>query len=301
MVGTYARLLRFVRPYVGVLLLGIACSARLLGRALRAGLAGEAPRRRRAAPRHESVVLGLGDLLERLPGLGDGRGRRRPRPRIRRRSSRAPRAELRARLAERARESLGLILLAALVLAGGAPDRALRPDLPRRLDPRAGAGRHPAGALRQAALAARSASTTASTRGELLSRTVNDATRAHGALDLIFAEVVQNALALAIGVALLCWISWQLTLTIALVTPLIAARDRALRAPHPQGLEAPPGEPRRGDAAPGADPGGHQGDQGLPRRGRGGRALLAREPALLPAQHEGGEEPRAGAHLRRGA
>ena len=62
------------------------------------------------------------------------------------------------------------------------------------------------------------------TRGELLSRTVNDATRAHGALDLIFAEVVQNALALAIGVgaAVLDLLAARRS-RIALVVPLIAA------------------------------------------------------------------------------
>ena len=59
-------------------------------------------------------------------------------------------------------------------------------------------------------------------RGEMLSRTINDATRAHSALDLIFAELVQNALALGIGVVMLCLISWQLTLSLALIVPVIA-------------------------------------------------------------------------------
>src|SRR3990172_7478176 len=56
----------------------------------------------------------------------------------------------------------------------------------------------------------------------MLSRTINDATRAHTSLDLIFAEVLQNGLALVLGVVVLCLISWQLTLTLALAVPPIA-------------------------------------------------------------------------------
>jgi len=60
------------------------------------------------------------------------------------------------------------------------------------------------------------------TRGDTLSRTTNDATRAHTALNLIFGDVLQSALALLVGIGLLASISWQLTLSLAVIGPLVA-------------------------------------------------------------------------------
>jgi len=60
------------------------------------------------------------------------------------------------------------------------------------------------------------------TRGDTLSRTTNDATRAHTALNLIFGDVLQSALALVVGIGLLASISWQLTLSLAVIGPLVA-------------------------------------------------------------------------------
>jgi subfamily B ATP-binding cassette protein MsbA len=59
-------------------------------------------------------------------------------------------------------------------------------------------------------------------RGETLSRTTNDATRAHFALDLLFADTIQSLLGLLVSVGLLFYISWQLTLTTFAVGPLVA-------------------------------------------------------------------------------
>jgi subfamily B ATP-binding cassette protein MsbA len=59
-------------------------------------------------------------------------------------------------------------------------------------------------------------------RGETLSRTTNDATRAHFALDLLFADSVQSLLALLVSVGFLFSISWQLTLTTFAIAPLVA-------------------------------------------------------------------------------
>ncbi len=59
-------------------------------------------------------------------------------------------------------------------------------------------------------------------RGETLSRTTNDATRAHFALDLLFSDSVQSFLALLVSVGFLFSISWQLTLTTFAIAPLIA-------------------------------------------------------------------------------
>jgi subfamily B ATP-binding cassette protein MsbA len=59
-------------------------------------------------------------------------------------------------------------------------------------------------------------------RGETLSRTTNDATRAHFALDLLFADSVQSFLALLVSIGFLFSISWQLTLTTFAIAPFVA-------------------------------------------------------------------------------
>src|SRR5262245_28105310 len=59
-------------------------------------------------------------------------------------------------------------------------------------------------------------------RGETLSRVINDAQRAHQSLELLFQDVVQSAVGLAVGIGALLWISWQLTLSVLLVAPMVA-------------------------------------------------------------------------------
>jgi subfamily B ATP-binding cassette protein MsbA len=59
-------------------------------------------------------------------------------------------------------------------------------------------------------------------RGETLSRTTNDATRAHFALDLLFADLAEAGLALIVSVGALLFVSWQLTLITFAVAPLLA-------------------------------------------------------------------------------
>ncbi len=58
-------------------------------------------------------------------------------------------------------------------------------------------------------------------RGETLSRVTNDVQRAHQSLDVLLSDVIQSLLALIVGVGTLLWISWQLTLTLALAAPLV--------------------------------------------------------------------------------
>jgi ABC-type multidrug transport system fused ATPase/permease subunit len=214
------RLLRYVRPYIGVLLLGIACSGVYSGALyLRAWL---------VKPLVDDVLphvsgsgsLGLRDAVGSLPGLGGAVAPKEEAPPPAADPARAE-LEMRARLAERARESLGLVLLVAAALVVLLPaahfgqiylvDWTLGRIL---VDIQQGL------AARLLALPLSFHHGTA--RGDMLSRTINDATRAHTALDLIFAEVVQNALALALGVGVLLLISWKLTLTIALAVPAIA-------------------------------------------------------------------------------
>ncbi len=61
-----------------------------------------------------------------------------------------------------------------------------------------------------------------SRRGDTLSRVTNDATRAHLALSLLFSNTLLAGFLLFTGVAALLYVSWQLTLAIALLAPLIS-------------------------------------------------------------------------------
>jgi subfamily B ATP-binding cassette protein MsbA len=212
-----------VRPYLAVLALGIACSVVYSGALyLRAWLV--KPLVDDVLPHAASSAdLGLRDVLRSVPGFGAGAepAAAPPAPALEDELARAE-AAARAGIAARARESLGLILLAAAALVVLLPiahfgqlylvDWTLGRVL---VDV-------------QQELCAKLLSLPlgfhhGTARGEMLSRTINDATRAHTALDLIFAEVLQNGLALLIGVAVLCWISWQLALSLALIVPVVAA------------------------------------------------------------------------------
>lgn len=59
-------------------------------------------------------------------------------------------------------------------------------------------------------------------RGEVLSRVMNDAQRAHVALQLLFSEMAPSILLLTAGIATLFAVSWQLTLSLVVVGPLVA-------------------------------------------------------------------------------
>jgi ATP-binding cassette, subfamily B, bacterial MsbA len=70
-------------------------------------------------------------------------------------------------------------------------------------------------------------------RGETLSRVMNDAQKAHQSLDLLFQDVVQSAVGLAVGAVVLLFISWKLTFSLLLIAPVvmgtIAAFGRRIR------------------------------------------------------------------------
>jgi subfamily B ATP-binding cassette protein MsbA len=57
------------------------------------------------------------------------------------------------------------------------------------------------------------------TRGDTLSRTLNDVSKAHTALDLLFGELCPELISLAVGLTILLTISWQLTLVALLIAP----------------------------------------------------------------------------------
>jgi subfamily B ATP-binding cassette protein MsbA len=58
-------------------------------------------------------------------------------------------------------------------------------------------------------------------RGETLSRVLNDTMKAHTALDQFFVDVVQSTVMLAVTITALSFVSWQLTLAVALAAPLL--------------------------------------------------------------------------------
>ena len=60
------------------------------------------------------------------------------------------------------------------------------------------------------------------TRGDTLSRTMNDVNRAHLALNLLFSDVVQALMRVIMGGALLVWISWQVALISLSLGPALA-------------------------------------------------------------------------------
>lgn len=59
-------------------------------------------------------------------------------------------------------------------------------------------------------------------RGDTLSRVMNDAQRAQQSLDLLFSDVVVGVLSLGIGISTLLYLSWPLTLTLLAVAPPVA-------------------------------------------------------------------------------
>jgi subfamily B ATP-binding cassette protein MsbA len=58
-------------------------------------------------------------------------------------------------------------------------------------------------------------------RGDILSRTLNDVARAHRALNVLLNDVFQSAIGIVVGVGSLLYLSWQLTLVSLVVAPVL--------------------------------------------------------------------------------
>lgn len=219
--GTFLRLVRYARPYVALLVATILCAGAYAGaRYVRAWL---------LQPLTDEVILpglmgsdGTGGLLSglNLPGIGPEAAEPEapsasPEP-----DTDAHEEQLRARMAGIAEgwqkilwACLALIVVLPLAhfgqlyLAQYAMGRVLvdlQQDLCTKL------------------LSLPLGFHQGATRGDTLSRTTNDTTRAHTALNLLFGDVLQSAIALVVGVVILLSISWQLALTLAVIGPLVA-------------------------------------------------------------------------------
>ncbi len=60
-------------------------------------------------------------------------------------------------------------------------------------------------------------------RGDTLTRTLTDATRAQVGLRIFFGKLVQSAIAVVMGIGALFLLSWQLAILVVIVVPLVAA------------------------------------------------------------------------------
>jgi len=58
-------------------------------------------------------------------------------------------------------------------------------------------------------------------RGDVLSRALNDVTRSHRALNVLFSDVLQSGIGIAAGVTSLLLLSWQLTLASLVIAPVL--------------------------------------------------------------------------------
>jgi len=58
-------------------------------------------------------------------------------------------------------------------------------------------------------------------RGDLLSRVMNDVQRAHRALNVLLSDVAQSVIGIAVGFGMLLWLSWQLTLVTLVGAPVL--------------------------------------------------------------------------------
>jgi len=220
---TFWRLLGYVRPYLGILALAIACSVVYAG--------ARNARNYLVKPLFDNVILpqyksgnpadvgawftNLGELTERQEKEETAESQTGEIP------ATADDAESRNQLAEGVGENLYRVLLAALLIVAVLPLAHFGQEYLAQYT----MGRTLVDIQRELCaklLALPLGFHHRTSRGETLSRTTNDATRAHFALDLLFADTIQSFLALVVSVGFLLSISWQLTLTTFAVAPLIS-------------------------------------------------------------------------------
>ncbi len=210
--ATGLRLSRYVRPYVGLLLITVLCAVAYAGaRAGRAYL---------MKPIMDGIGIQLGSgereiparlgWLDWVPGIETEADVAEP-------EGPATPEAFDARVAENFQHAAGALLFVVMLvpLAHFGQSYLIRYVLGRVLvDMQQG--------LCEKLLCLPLRSHKSTTRGELLSRATNDATRAHLALEMLFGDVLLGALSLLTGGVLLFAISWQLTLLVLLTAPVIA-------------------------------------------------------------------------------
>ena len=63
---------------------------------------------------------------------------------------------------------------------------------------------------------------------------MQDVAGAHGALSLLFGELIQDVVMVCVGLPILFYISWQLALVSLVIGPLLDRRHLDLRTAHPR-------------------------------------------------------------------
>jgi subfamily B ATP-binding cassette protein MsbA len=207
---------RYVRPYLGVLAIAVVCSGLYAGsKTARAWL---------LQPIFDQVILphqqtGERFSLRELRGIFDRApaGEAAPAP------AAQPPSEAQAEAVQASlRESLPRILLGALLIVLVLPFAHVGQEIASQwvlgrvlVDLQQ--------ALCEKLLALPLRFHHGQARGETMSRVMNDAQKAHHSLDLLFQDVVQSAIGLSVGAVALLFISWQLTLSLLVIAPLVAA------------------------------------------------------------------------------
>jgi ATP-binding cassette, subfamily B, bacterial MsbA len=209
----FSRLLRFARPYVGVIALALTCSlafsgARNLRNYLIKPLLNEV-----LVPAQSSALPSVPSSL--WPSFFSGSKKLQ----IARAAPAAPEeAEARTRLQQKVQDQLLKIALVGLVLVLIVPivefgkNYLIEYTLGRIL------------VDIQATVCSKLLTLPLgfhhdTTRGDTISRTLNDVGRAHRSLDVLFTDVIQSILAILVGGVMLISISWQLTLVCLVVLP----------------------------------------------------------------------------------
>jgi subfamily B ATP-binding cassette protein MsbA len=222
------RLLRYVRPYVGLILATVVLSVAYSG--------GRYARAYLLKPVLDDVVLPMGALSENagssswlpgvelpsLPGLTPEPPPETASAETTPPESRAVSEEERARILENVSASISqVIALAALIILGMPLITFWRDYLGQWVMSRIGMdmGLDACSKLLALPLAFHQDRK----RGDILARVSADLGAAHGILSLLLVRFLQASIMLVVGLGALVFVSWKLSLVILVVTPLVAA------------------------------------------------------------------------------
>jgi len=214
--GVFLRLLRFARPYAGLVVLGLVFASVNAGaKSLQAWL---------AKPLLDEVLVPAASVQAEASGAAEwlselGLHRAPPEPAARAPQT-TPEADARATLRANVFTSLWRIALLGLVIVIALPiSEFVKGYLTEYVLGRVLVDVQHAVCAKLLTLPLRFHHET--TRGDTLSRTLNDVGRAHRSLDVLFGDVLPGLIALAIGAVVLVGISWKLALVSLCIAPPI--------------------------------------------------------------------------------